>query len=159
MRDAVEAGVDGCLIVDLPAEHDSELGPLAREAVGHDSHGHTNPPMPKRLPAVLDRASGFSYYVSPQRGDRGRAGGTMPYWWRDAIGGDSQSRPTPVCGWLRCAAPRSRPQRFALDAEGVWVGSALVEQIANAESPEQGVKDVLSPVWLWSQSGAQARSQ
>ena len=30
MRDAAEAGVDGLLIVDLPAEHDAELGPLAR---------------------------------------------------------------------------------------------------------------------------------
>jgi tryptophan synthase alpha chain len=143
MRDAREAGVDGLLIVDLPAEHDSELGPLAREA-GLDMIRMATPTTDaKRLPAVLDHASGFLYYVS-LNGVTG-VGQADNATVRDAIGAIQQQTDLPVCVGFGVRTP-DQAARFALDAEGVVVGSALVDCIANAESAEQGVKHVLNLV-------------
>ena len=63
-QDAVGAGVDGVIVVDLPPEEDAELTAPARIA-GLDvvrlatptSHDH-------RLPRIVEHASGFIYYVA-----------------------------------------------------------------------------------------------
>jgi tryptophan synthase alpha chain len=61
---AQAAGVDGLIIVDLPPEEDHELRPYAK-AAGLDIVRLSTPTTDaKRLPAVLDGASGFLYYVS-----------------------------------------------------------------------------------------------
>ena len=63
-RDAKEAGVDGLIIVDLPPEEDQELRTPAK-AAGLDIIRLSTPTTDaKRLPAVLEGASGFLYYVS-----------------------------------------------------------------------------------------------
>src|SRR3982751_6188863 len=64
VRDAVAAGVDGAIIVDLPPEEDSELaGP--RRAAGLDIVRLATPPTAEaRLPAIVAHASGFIYYVA-----------------------------------------------------------------------------------------------
>lgn len=143
MRDAREAGVDGLLVVDLPAEHDSELGPLAREA-GLDMIRMATPTTDaKRLPAVLDHASGFLYYVS-LNGVTG-VGQADNATVRDAIGAIRQQTDIPVCVGFGVRTPE-QAARFAQDAEGVVVGSALVDCIANASTPEQGVEAVLGLV-------------
>ena len=62
--DAASAGVDGLIIVDLPPEEDSELRHPAARA-GLDLIRLATPTTDaKRLPAVLDGATGFLYYVS-----------------------------------------------------------------------------------------------
>ncbi|MFX8743319.1 tryptophan synthase subunit alpha, partial [Acinetobacter baumannii] len=62
--DAVAAGVDGCIVVDLPPEEDDYLCLPARE-VGIDFVRLATPTTDdKRLPAVLANTSGFVYYVS-----------------------------------------------------------------------------------------------
>ena len=63
-RDAQAAGVDGLIIVDLPPEEDHELrGPT--KSVGLDLIRLATPTTDAgRLPAVLDGATGFLYYVS-----------------------------------------------------------------------------------------------
>lgn len=62
--DAASAGVDGLIIVDLPPEEDHELrAPAAR--TGLDLIRLATPTTDSaRLPAVLDGATGFLYYVS-----------------------------------------------------------------------------------------------
>src|SRR6202030_2787295 len=63
-RDAVEAGVDGVIVVDLPPEEDAELTGPAREA-GLDFVRLATPTSDdKRLPVILERAGGFLYYVA-----------------------------------------------------------------------------------------------
>lgn len=63
-RDAHAAGVDGLIIVDLPPEEDLELRTPAK-AAGLDLIRLATPTTDaKRLPAVLDGATGFLYYVS-----------------------------------------------------------------------------------------------
>ncbi len=57
-------GVDGVICVDLPPEEDQELGPALRETGVAFIRLATPTTDAARLPAVLDGASGFVYYVS-----------------------------------------------------------------------------------------------
>ncbi len=64
LSEAVEAGIDGLIIVDLPPEEDDELCLPARNA-GIDFIRLATPTTDDaRLPAVLRNTSGFIYYVS-----------------------------------------------------------------------------------------------
>jgi tryptophan synthase alpha chain len=63
-RDAVDAGVDGVIVVDLPPEEDAELSGPAR-AAGLDFIRLATPTSDEqRLPLIVERASGFLYYVA-----------------------------------------------------------------------------------------------
>ena len=64
LQAAGEAGIDGLIIVDLPPEEDSELCQPAIEAGLRWIRLTTPTTDEKRLPAVLDKAGGFLYYVS-----------------------------------------------------------------------------------------------
>jgi len=62
--DAVAAGVDGVIVVDLPPEEDAELTLPAR-AAGLDLIRLATPTSDeKRLPRIVDHAGGFVYYVA-----------------------------------------------------------------------------------------------
>ena len=64
IADAVAAGVDGLILVDLPPEEDAELCLPAKQA-GLDFIRLITPTSDDtRLPAILAEASGFVYYVS-----------------------------------------------------------------------------------------------
>jgi len=64
VADASAAGVDGLIIVDLPPEEVDELWQPAR-AAGIDFIFLTAPTSDdERLPVIVERASGFVYYVS-----------------------------------------------------------------------------------------------
>ena len=64
LDEAVSAGVDGLIVVDLPPEEDEELC-LPALASGLNFIRLTSPTTDDaRLPAVLRRASGFVYYIS-----------------------------------------------------------------------------------------------
>lgn len=64
VRDALAAGIDGAIIVDLPPEEEAELGEPAR-AAGFDLVRLATPTSDdKRLPTVVGGASGFIYYVA-----------------------------------------------------------------------------------------------
>ena len=58
------AGVDGVICVDVPPEEDAELGPALRSAGIHLVRLATPTTDAKRLPTVLEGASGFLYHVS-----------------------------------------------------------------------------------------------
>ena len=63
-RDAIDAGVDGLIIVDLPPEEDTELTGPSR-AVGLDLIRLATPTSDEnRLPRIVEQASGFIYYVA-----------------------------------------------------------------------------------------------
>ena len=63
-RDAVAAGIDGAIVVDLPPEEDEELAAPAR-AAGLDIVRLATPTSDAvRLPAIVGGASGFIYYVA-----------------------------------------------------------------------------------------------
>ena len=64
LSDAVAAGVDGLIIVDLPPEEDEELCLPALNAGLNFIRLATPTTDDERLPAVLANTSGFVYYVS-----------------------------------------------------------------------------------------------
>lgn len=64
LADAVEAGVDGLIIVDIPPELDRELCLPAIDAGLNFIRLATPTTDDERLPAVLANMSGFVYYVS-----------------------------------------------------------------------------------------------
>jgi tryptophan synthase alpha chain len=64
LKDALAAGVDGLIIVDLPPEEDSELCVPALKAGLNFIRLATPTTDDHRLPTVLKNTSGFVYYVS-----------------------------------------------------------------------------------------------
>ena len=64
IADAVDAGVDGLIVVDVPPEEDEELRPAATRGRTGLIRLATPTTDAKRLPAVLANTSGFVYYVS-----------------------------------------------------------------------------------------------
>ena len=64
LTDAKAAGIDGLIIVDLPPEEDSELCEPAIDSGIRWIRLATPTTDEKRLPKVLNNASGFIYYVS-----------------------------------------------------------------------------------------------
>ncbi len=64
LKDAVAAGVDGLIVVDLPPEEDEEFCIPAIRAGLHFIRLATPTTDDARLPAVLTRTGGFLYYVS-----------------------------------------------------------------------------------------------
>ncbi len=130
LGEAREAGVDGLIVVDLPPEEDAELCLPAR-AEGIDFIRLATPTTDAaRLPAVLANTSGFVYYVSIT-GITGaaaaEAGAVAPEVTRirEAAG-------LPVCVGFGVKTPE-RAAEIARVADGVVVGSAIVERIGRGE--------------------------
>jgi len=61
---AAAAGIDGVICVDVPPEEDDAIGPALRDRGLHLIRLATPTTDAARLPAVLNGASGFLYYVS-----------------------------------------------------------------------------------------------
>ena len=64
IKDALAAGVDGLILVDMPPEEDGELCVPALKAGLNFIRLTTPTTDDRRLPAVLKNTSGFVYYVS-----------------------------------------------------------------------------------------------
>jgi tryptophan synthase alpha chain len=64
LKDAIAAGVDGLIVVDLPPEEDDELCLPALQAGLNFIRLATPTTDDQRLPKVLSNTSGFVYYVS-----------------------------------------------------------------------------------------------
>ncbi len=127
--DAAAAGVDGCIVVDLPPEEDADLGPALRGAGLHFIRLATPTTDDQRLPAVLDGASGFLYYVSV-------AGitGTQTAQNADiaaAVQRIKAKTALPVAVGFGIRTPEQAAE-IARHADGVVVGSAIVTLIADA---------------------------
>ena len=140
IADAKEAGVDGLIIVDLPPEHNDELCEPA-QAAGLDFIRLTTPTTDdKRLPTVLNGSSGFVYYVSVA-GVTGTGAATMQQV-EEAVARLRRHTDLPLCIGFGIRTP-AHAAEVARRAEGVVVGSALVDQIATAATPQQAIDGVL----------------
>ena len=127
LRDAVEAGVDGLIIVDLPPEEDEELCLPAR-AAGIDFIRLATPTTDEeRLPEVVNNTSGFVYYVSVA-GITGKAAGAREAV-GDAIARIKKASGLPAAVGFGIKTPEKAAE-FAEFADAVVVGSALVDELA-----------------------------
>ncbi|ODS01756.1 tryptophan synthase subunit alpha [Methyloceanibacter superfactus] len=135
IADAVDAGVDGLIVVDVPPEEDEELRPAAN-AGGLDVIRLATPTTDaKRLPAVLANTSGFVYYVSIA-GITGTAAPDIA-----AVGAHvgriKAHTDLPIAVGFGVKTEQQVSELAGI-AEGVVVGSALVSAIA--ESLDAGGK-------------------
>jgi len=141
IAEAVASGVDGLIVVDLPPEHNVDLCDPAQVA-GLDFIRLTTPTTDdKRLPKVLNGSSGFVYYVSVA-GVTGAGAATLDHV-EQAVTRLRRHTDLPLCIGFGIRTPE-HAATIARLAEGVVVGSALIDQIANATSDEQAVDGVLS---------------
>jgi tryptophan synthase alpha chain len=130
---AKSAGVDGLIVVDLPPEEDEELCLPARDAGLNFIRLATPTTDDKRLPKVLENTSGFVYYVS-LTGITGAAladyaGVTEAV---KRIKGHT-SLPIAVGFGVKNA---DNAAEIAGNADGVVVGSALVEALKKSLGPD-----------------------
>jgi len=129
IADAVEAGTDGLIVVDMPPEEDTELRPAAAAAGLNFIRLATPTTDGRRMPAVLANTSGFVYYVSIA----GITGTKAPD--LSEVGGHvarikAQTNLPIAVGFG--VKTESQVGAIARLAEGVVVGSALVSAIADS---------------------------
>jgi tryptophan synthase alpha chain len=126
LEEAVDAGVDGLIVVDLPAEEDEELCLPALRAGLAFIRLATPTTDARRLPRVLRNTSGFLYYVSMT----GITGGQIAN--HDGVGAEvarikaATDLPVVVGFGVKSAADAAA---IARHADGVVVGSSLVERV------------------------------
>lgn len=121
------AGVDGVICVDIPPEEDDALGPALRNE-GIDLIRLATPTTDAaRLPAVLEGASGFVYYVSVAgiTGLQQAAQASI----ETAVARLKAATDLPVAVGFGIRTPE-QAANVARVADGVVVGSAIVEVIA-----------------------------
>ena len=129
LADAIEAGVDGLIIVDLPPEEDSELCLPALKAGLAFIRLATPTTDEARLPVVLANTSGFVYYVSIA-GVTGTAA-PDPARVSAAVQRIKAHTPLPVAVGFGVRTPE-QAREIAAAADAVVVGSALVGAVANS---------------------------
>ncbi|MCV3239241.1 tryptophan synthase subunit alpha [Mesorhizobium sp. ZC-5] len=133
LTDAIDAGIDGLIVVDLPPEMDEELCIPALKAGVNFIRLATPTTDDKRLPKVLQNTSGFVYYVS-MTGITGSAladTGAVA----EAVKRIKGHTDLPVCvGFGVKTAEQARV--IGASADGVVVGTAIVNAVANVLGPK-----------------------
>ena len=136
-RDAAAAGVDGVIVVDLPPEEDTELTAPAR-ATGLDLIRHATPTSDDpRLPLIVDRASGFIYYVAVAgiTGTRSADAGDVAA----AVIRLRRFTRLPIAVGFGIRTPQQAAE-VARAADAAVVGTALVQRLALNLNPDNTAK-------------------
>ena len=129
LADAVKAGVDGLIVVDLPPEEDDELCLPALQAGLSFIRLATPTTDDARLPAVLANTSGFVYYVSVT----GITGAAVPDYSRvtEAVRRIKQHTDLPVAVGFGVKTAENAAA-VAAHADGVVVGTALISVLKDS---------------------------
>lgn len=139
LKEAVEAGVDGLIVVDIPPEADEELCLPAIDAGLNFIRLAAPTTDDKRLGSVLMNTSGFVYYVSIA----GITGTRAPD--LGAVSGNvariKARTPLPVVVGFGVRTPQ-QAKAIASVSDGVVVGSALVDAIAQSLDENQRATDL-----------------
>ena len=131
--DAIDAGIDGLIVVDLPPEMDEELCIPALKAGINFIRLATPTTDDKRLPTVLQNTSGFVYYVSMT----GITGSALPDTSKvaAAVGRIKAHTDLPVCVGFG-VKPAEQARAIGASADGVVVGTAIVNAVASVIGPK-----------------------
>lgn len=143
VADAKQVGVDGLIIVDLPAEEDAELCLPALDAGLNFIRLTTPTTDDKRLPTVLKNSSGFVYYVSMT----GITGAAIKS--HSAVG-DAVKRikshtdlPVAVGFGIKTAEDAAL---IGKDSDGVVVGTALINALYETLENDQATSGSIAAV-------------
>lgn len=133
IQDALAAGIDGLIIVDLPPEEDDELCIPCHEAGLHFIRLATPTTDAQRLPAVLQHSSGFLYYVSVA----GITGGASAQVTAigDALSDIRAQTDLPIAVGFGIKTPTQAAAMGSV-ADAVVVGSAIVDAISKADAAD-----------------------
>lgn len=129
LKEALAAGVDGLIVVDLPPEEDEELCLPALQAGLHFIRLATPTTDDKRLPKVLSNTSGFVYYVSIT-GITGTASAASTDV-GEAVARLKRHTDLPVAVGFGIKTP-DQACEIAGVADAAVVGSALVDRLKNS---------------------------
>ncbi|HEY8382259.1 MAG TPA: tryptophan synthase subunit alpha [Microvirga sp.] len=133
LGDAKAAGVDGFIIVDLPAEEDDEFCLPALKAGLAFIRLATPTTDDRRLPTVLANTSGFVYYVSIT----GITGAATPDFNRVATAVERIKRHTPLPVVVGFGVKNgAHAAAIAEGADGVVVGTALIDAVKGSLDAE-----------------------
>jgi tryptophan synthase alpha chain len=135
--DAAAAGVDGVIVVDLPPEEDAELAQPARTA-GLDVIRLATPTSDeKRLPLIVEHASGFIYYVAIAgiTGTRSAVSADVAA----AVARLRRFTPLPIAVGFGIRTPEQAAE-VAHAADAAVVGTALVQRLALNLEPDGTAK-------------------
>ncbi|WP_068091852.1 tryptophan synthase subunit alpha [Novosphingobium rosa] len=137
-----DAGVDGIICVDIPAEEDGELGPALRAKGVSFIRLATPTTDAARLPAVLEGSSGFLYYVSVA-GITGKQQAQLASI-EQAVAHLKSGTDLPVVVGFGVRTP-AQAADIAQHGDGVVVGSAIVDLIAEHGAHATGpVRELVS---------------
>jgi len=127
VRDAMAAGIDGAIIVDLPPEEDEELAVHARAAGFALVRLATPTSDENRLPTVVGGASGFIYYVAVAgiTGSRSADAASV----REAVARVRRHTNLPVAVGFGIKTPEQAAE-VAKVADAAAVGTILVDRVA-----------------------------
>jgi tryptophan synthase alpha chain len=128
-NEAKAAGIDGCIVVDLPPEEAGELAPALAAHGLHLVRLATPTTDAQRLPAVLDGASGFLYYVAVAgvTGANSAAAADVAA----AVARLKAATSLPIAVGFGVRTPE-QASAIAAHADAVVVGSAIVDAIGAA---------------------------
>ncbi len=132
---ANQSGVDGAIIVDAPAEEDGDLRDAMRAQDLSLIRLFTPTTDAARMPAVAHGVSGFAYYVSVAgiTGDKTTQTTNL----ESAVSAVRAATGLPVAVGFGIKTPEMAAE-VARVADGVVVGTALVDEIAKAAQSRRG---------------------
>ncbi len=128
IRDALAAGVDGLIVVDLPPEEDDELCRPALDAGLPFIRLATPTTDEERLPSVVKNTAGFLYYVSVTGITGGKSGAAADI--RTAVARLREQTELPIAVGFGIKTPEQAVE-IAKVADAAVVGSAVVNLIAD----------------------------
>ena len=135
-KTAAAAGVDGVICVDLPPEEGVDFR-RALSAEGIDPILLASPTTtPERLEMLAREARGFLYYVSLKGVTGART--DLATGIEEQVGRIRSASDIPVCVGFGVSTPE-HAARVGAVADGVVVGSALVDRIASARGRQEAV--------------------
>jgi tryptophan synthase alpha chain len=136
-QDAVAAGVDGVIVVDLPPEEDAELTGPARAASLDFIRLATPTSDDRRLPRIVERASGFIYYVAVAgiTGTRSADAASVAA----AVTRLRRFTGLPIAVGFGIRTPQQAAE-VARAADAAAIGTALVQRLALNLNPDNTAK-------------------
>ncbi len=140
VKTAKEIGIDGILVVDVPFEEYDEIEPVLNDNDIHLIRLVAPTTDGKRLEKILKDAAGFVYCITVKGVTGTRT--ELPMDLKDRLTKIKKLSPAPiVAGFGISSGEMAKP--IAKHCDGIVVGSAFVNRIANSSSKEKAVESCL----------------